>query len=281
MRAIETPEVFLIAAPQIRTAGMLEYLRRVGGESWFNRVFQVERDSSDPTGSRSYVPIPAAEGLVEFMGRLCYRSWEPGLNKNVTRVREDRGDYLLNILKSEHGSVLEHAQFSFACHDVARFVYDEIVRHRVGVAISGQSGRYVRMDEIGLRIPPFLKPRTQKLMQRLVEEIEETYVDMVQIEGLDDEGVDFAHKKRVTSALRRIAPHGQGWSFGWSANVRTLRHVIEKRTDAHAEEEVRIWADQVGRIMAEECPLLFGDYALMAESAPDDVPEWITRFGRV
>lgn len=276
MRVIEVPEVYLVMAPQIRTAGMLAYLRVVGGEAWYDRVFR------DEEGLDRSLTIPAAEGIVEFMGRLCYRAWEPGLNKNVTKIREDRGEYLANILRQGHGSVLEHATFSFACHDVARFVYDEIVRHRVGVAISGQSGRYVRMDEIGMRIPGFLKPETQAMMRSLVRLTEVDYASMVAIEGLDEPGVDFAHKKRVTSALRRIAPHGQGWDFGWSANVRTLRHVIEKRTDAHAEEEIRIWADQVGTIMAAECPLLFGDYEMWDEPVDDgEPPVWVTEFGHV
>jgi hypothetical protein len=40
---------------------------------------------------------------------LCYRSWEPGLNPNVTKIRRDRKAYFDNILKSGHGSILEHA----------------------------------------------------------------------------------------------------------------------------------------------------------------------------
>jgi len=29
-------------------------------------------------------------------------------------------------------------------------------------------------------------------------------------------------------------------TIGWSCNVRALRHVIEMRTDPHAEEEIRV-----------------------------------------
>src|SRR3954470_18901298 len=59
------------------------------------------------------------------MGRMCYRSWAPGLNPNVTRVRADSTAYLENILRSAHGSVLEHANYSFVFHNVSRvFCYD-------------------------------------------------------------------------------------------------------------------------------------------------------------
>ncbi len=119
---IKGPKVFLISEPQINTTGMLAYLKDVGGEAWYERVMVGE----DP---------PSSEGLVEFMGRLCYRSWEPGLNKNITRIREDRGEYLLNILRSAHGSVLEHAVFSFAIRDGSRVFTAEMNRHKAGTRL--------------------------------------------------------------------------------------------------------------------------------------------------
>ena len=42
--------------------------------------------------------------------------------------------------------------------------------------------------------------------------------------------------------------------------LRLRRHVIEMRSAAGAEEEIRIFADQLARIMQTRCPLLFGDY---------------------
>jgi hypothetical protein len=51
---------------------------------------------------------------------MCYRSWEPGLNPNVRRVRNDQVKYLENILSMVHGSVLEHASFTFVLHNVSR-----------------------------------------------------------------------------------------------------------------------------------------------------------------
>jgi thymidylate synthase (FAD) len=251
---IETePTVFLIAEPRVRTQDMLDYLGEVGGEEWFWRVFGFSDAPKE---------VPAAEGLIEFMGRLCYKSWEPGLNRNVTRVREDRGDYLLNILRSAHGSVLEHAYFSFALHDVSRVVTAELNRHRAGVAISEQSLRYVRLDELRFRVPPVLKPETQIMKI------------MLQMEGMDDPDLDFAHKKMITSALRRAVPMGISTEEGWTANVRTIRHVIEMRSAVGAEEEIRIVADQIAQIMQRECPLLFGDY---------DVSEygWTTPYRKV
>ena len=49
---------------------------------------------------------------------MCYRSWEPGLNPNVRKVRDDQDAYLQNILRQQHGSVLEHVSFTFVLHNV-------------------------------------------------------------------------------------------------------------------------------------------------------------------
>ncbi len=83
------PEVFLVAKPQIDWDVVRRFLKEVDGESWADRV----------QGSG----IPDGEALVELGGRECYRSWEPGLNVNVTKVRQDSTEYLGNILKSGHG----------------------------------------------------------------------------------------------------------------------------------------------------------------------------------
>src|SRR5437899_10286064 len=74
--------------------------------------------------------------LVEFAGRICYESYEPGLNPNVTRIREDPSDYFKNILIRGDGSILEPSYLSFAVFTLSRASRHEIVRHRVRTAVS-------------------------------------------------------------------------------------------------------------------------------------------------
>lgn len=80
--------------------------------------------------------------------------------------------------------------------------------------------------------------------------------------GLDDEGVPFAEKKHKTSFMRRFAPEGVGTGLVWTANVRTLRQVIEARTAAGAEEEIRLVFSKVAELMRKEAPALFRDYVV-------------------
>jgi len=256
------PKVYLVARPQINAEGMRAYLDAVDGAEWYERIANANE-------------LSHGEALVEFMGRNCYRSWKPGLNPNVTKVREDSFEYLGNILESGHGSVLEHAQYSFVFHNVSRVFTHELVRHRAGVAISQESLRYVRLTDIGFRIPPILAEGPDLVMAggdgeadtipmrdaivSIVETLEDFQKQAAHAFGLDDEGVPFHYKKEVTSALRRLAPIGLSTTIGWSANVRTLRHVIEMRTALGAEEEIRTVFQAVAAIMREECPALSQD----------------------
>jgi thymidylate synthase (FAD) len=248
-----TPEVFLISRPSVDPEAMRAYLGRLGGEQWLD-------------GRLDAGAVPAAELLVEFAGRLCYRSWKPGLNPNVTRVRDDRGNYFANILASGHGSVLEHASFTFALRDVSRAFTHELVRHRAGSAFSQESLRYVRLTDVGFRIPPALVPLRERVLS-VVEQLEELQVSAAEALGLEGEGVPFSVKKEVTSALRRLAPIGLSTDILWTANARTLRHVIELRTAPGAEEEMRLVFDRVAQVARSEAPLLFADFERREDGA--------------
>jgi thymidylate synthase (FAD) len=258
-----TPQVFLIARPSIDVEGMRGYLADVGGESWLDR--RVEESDGAPNGG---------ELIVEFGGRACYRSWEPGLNPNVTKVRTDPREYFANILRSAHGSVLEHANYSLALRNVSRVFTHELVRHRAGSAFSQESLRYVRLSDIGFRVPPALEP-VRKQVLAIVEQLEEFQVSAASELGIDDEGVPFHVKKEVTSALRRLAPIGLSTDIVWTANVRTLRHVIEMRTAPGAEEELRLVFDTIARVMQAEAPGLFQDFGRADDGS------WIPEYRKV
>jgi len=251
MRETE-PQVFVIARPTTDREGMRGYLESVGGHTWLDR--------REGDGARE------AELLVEFCGRACYRSWEPGLNPNVSRIRTDPSDYFANLLASSHGSVLEHANWTFAFRNVSRVFTHELVRHRAGSAFSQESLRFVRLTDLGFRVAPALEPIRDRVLL-LVEQLEEFQRDAASALGVGDDGVPFAVKKEITSALRRLAPLGLSTDIIWTANARTLRHVVEMRSAASAEEELRLVFGQVGEIMLREAPHLFQDFRRTADGA--------------
>jgi len=265
MRSVE-PEVFLVAQPAIDYDQLAAYLREVGGEQWLERLDRGELASGEKASD--------AENLAEFAGKMCYRAWEPGLNPNVRRVRNDHEAYLQNILKQQHGSVLEHASFTFVLHNVSRVLTHELVRHRPGTAVSQESLRFVRLDEIPFWFPDWARedPELMKRATALLGQMEEFQLWMAEHFGLDEEGVPFHEKKEKTSFMRRFAPDGVATGIVWTANIRTLRHTIEARTDPGAEEEIRLVFGKIGELMRAEAPALFGDYEVRDDGAW--VPGW-------
>lgn len=241
------PKVFLLGETKVNESGLLAYLSHIGANDW---------SSDAPSG---------VELLSEVMARSCYRSFGTELNPNVTRVRQGNEAHLKNVIRVGHGSVLEHAWLNFMFCDVSRVVTHELVRHRVGTAISQESLRFVRLDESSLNceevyIPLAIRENdaAMELWAVIVGLLGKTQTELSDVFELDS--LPFDQKKKITSAMRRLAPIGVATSIGWSANVRALRHVIEMRTAPSAEEEIRLLFSKVARMCVNRHPHLFGDY---------------------
>ena len=258
MKSVQ-PEVFLVARPEIDYDQLAAYLSEVGGEKWLEKLDRCDLDD--------------AQNLAEFAGKICYRAWEPGLNPNIVRVRNDQETYLQNILKQAHGSVLEHVSFSFVLHNCSRVFSHELVRHRPGTAISQESLRFVRLADIPFWFPEWAQSDAE-LMKRataLLEQMEEFQRWMAGHFGLDDDATKMHEKKHKTSFMRRFAPEGVATGLVWTANIRTLRHTIEARTDTGAEEEIRLVFSKIAELMRAEAPALFGDYTVTDGAW---IPQW-------
>lgn len=241
MNSVE-PKVFLVGETKINPDGLKAYLEHLGVPHW---------DTDAPSD---------CEKIIEVMGRLCYRSFEPGLNPNVTKVRQGNRSYIHHIIEVGHGSVLEHAYLNFIFADVSRVVTHELVRHRAGTAISQESLRFVRLETLPMYIPTHIRENEQgmEIFVRTIEELERLQKELSDLFELDQH--PFELKKQITSAIRRIAPMGVATTIGWSCNLRTLRHVVEQRTDPSAEEEIRLLFSRVFTIVKERYPNVFDDY---------------------
>jgi len=246
------PKVFLIGETRAVEEGLQDYLKHIGVPDW----------TTDAPSD--------AEKIIEIMGRGCYKSWKPGLNPNVTRVREGNKSYISNIIKVGHGSVVEHSSVNFVFTDVSRVFTHELVRHRAGTAMSQESLRFVRLTDLGFWKSPIVineNPEAMEIMVNTVEMLEKAQLQLAEVLKLD-EG-DFSRKKKLTSAMRRIAPIGLSTVIGWTCNMRSLRHLLEMRTDPHSEEEIRLVFGRVGEIVCERYPNLFGDYTVeMVDGMP-------------
>lgn len=250
------PYAIHLAQTEVDEAGLAEYLAAVGAPTW----------ATDAT--------TGSEKIVEVLGRACYRSFAPGLNPNVTKVREGNEAYIKNIIKVSHGSLLEHGTDTYALFNVSRIVTHQTVRHRVGVAYAQESGHYVRVEGIKSWFPKYFEehPRRAELFELYktkYEELERAQLDLARI--LDVDNLPFMEKKRATTAMRRLVPDGIATMLGMSANHRTWRWLISRRTSADNDEEIRIVFYDVFRQQAARYKNLYYDVTVQMVEGLEEV----------
>lgn len=211
-----------------------------------------------------------AEMLIEIAGRVCYRSFGTGLNPNITQIRSESKDYFENVMRKGDGSIFEHGTVTFGLMWVSRVFTHELVRHRTGTAYSQESLRYVRPEKVQFPewsswIPVEIEEGTRKNIVKALEDVEQHYVSIQA--KLPWDKMSFDQKKRATSALRRLLPQGVATAIIFTANHRTLRWLIEMRTDAAAEIEIRKVFGEIAEICIKDFPLIYSDFK--STVAPD------------
>jgi thymidylate synthase (FAD) len=107
-------------------------------------------------------------------------------------------------------------------------------------------------------MPQEIARRTTKEIMRALQGVEKHYET---IQGLIPwDSMSFEKKKRATSAIRRILPQGLATVIIFTANHRTIRWLIEMRTDPGAELEIRKIFGQIAEICMRDYPLIYGDF---------------------
>lgn len=205
--------------------------------------------------------------LAEYAGRGCYNSF--GGNNGAGMGRKTNADYLSHILAVGHGSVLEHASFTFAIWGNSRGFTHELVRHRVGTAFSQASTRFRNESKQGrMVIPPLFRddPHAIAILQKAADDAEAAYNNLRECARrlLKDVEISKTAKiKTARGAARCALPIGLESPITVTMNARTLRHFLEQRASPHAELEIREIAMAVYRLMVAAEPVLFSDYVVI------------------
>ncbi|MEW5929673.1 MAG: FAD-dependent thymidylate synthase [Gemmatimonadota bacterium] len=230
--------------------------------------------------SDSEVP---GEVVAEFAGRLCYLSFgeDAGLEGGHRTIpgRTSNEAYLANILRTKHGSVLEHAVWTLLLEGVSRSLTHELIRHRAGMGYSQLSQRYVDESGIGFVLPPEIEENTpefdtwrescelslgsyRKLLEQLTEKV-------------GDDGPATMRKKRAREASRSVLPNCAETKIVATGNARAWRHFCEMRGSGSADKEIRRLTGTVLRLLQKEAPNIFGDMRLVPQPDGTEIVETV------
>jgi len=197
------------------------------------------------------------ERLAEFAGRLCYMS------QHNPAKRETR-EYLENIKKQGHGSVLEHANYTILLEGISRSLTHELVRHRAGFAYSQLSQRYVDESQASFVIPPAIvgDAKLEEAWRTQVESAQTTYVSLVS-ELMERYAwvADKVHRRKMArEAARAVLPNATETKIVVTGNARAWRTMLELRSSEGAEMEIRRMAIAALRLLQSEAPGFFSDF---------------------
>ncbi len=252
---LQSPGVVMLSYPKVNVGGLEGFL---GG---FDESLDFPDYLLDPA------LLPTGSYLCKIAGQLCYMSFGPKRTKNADAQR-----YFDNIKSSQHGSVLEHANYSFLLYGISRSVTHELVRHRAGFAFSQVSQRYVSGKVLRFVERPEYQHNSvlHTAFERRVEKVAEEYevltnaLLLMQKSGEQilsaDEKTDL--RKKVQQAARSVLTNETEAPIVVTGNARAWRHFIEMRASSHAEIEIRELALRIFLCLYQVDNILFGDYEL-------------------
>ena len=230
------PKVFVVGVTMPVGGGIQDYLDYRGVE------WNTPRVSGDP------------QTIIEAAGRVCYQSWSnPG--------GKSREEYIQgSIIEHEHGSVLEHLWFNLLIADLPRSSQLELVRHGDGTAFSFESTRFTDKF-LRFVVPPKIRTEDDVVLYLWTDgviEAEDHYRSL--ISGMSvgsEEGT--LKRKRAKEAARSLLPNAQGSDGMFSVNARAARHIINLRTNEHADLSIREFAYALYQAIKPWAPAVFAD----------------------
>lgn len=271
-RYLTEPGVIMIALPQCDLSGVQEFLDGFPQEADFEEYLH------DPD------EIDDSARLIKFAGQLCYYSFGKKRTWN-----KDAQTYFDNLKIQGHGSVLEHASYSFLVYGADRAFTHELVRHRSGMAYAQVSQRYV--DGVTLRFVERAEYQQDEELHEMfvrridtnVQEYNELAEKLMARQAAGSTILQGEKKrdlrKKVNQCARSCLRNETEAPIVVTANARALRHVIEMRAASPADIAIRAVALKMYRCIKQVTPMLFADYS--EKDLPDGVAAVTTQYRKV
>ena len=249
----EGPKLFLVARPDFDSESFLKFLA-TENETWL-------------TSEEAAIP----ENIVEAAGRLCYMSF------GLRQFRKCNRDYIHNLIKQGHESVLEHVSWSFILTGVSRAFTHQLVRHRVGFSFSQLSQQYHDENDATFVMPTIIARfenlaeswrrsvrQSKRAYQELLSHLQsETYNRLTPLEKKE-------FHRAVRTAARSVLPNATETKIFFTANARAIRHFLAIRGGIPGDEEMRTVSALLLEALNQEAPALFSDFNIekMADGTP-------------
>jgi thymidylate synthase (FAD) len=202
--------------------------------------------------------------LVDYMGgdQRIVQAARVSYGAGTKTVRQDRG-LIHYLMKNWHTSPFEQVQLTFHTK-MPIFVARQWVRHRTA-RLNEISGRYsVMKDEFYVPQPEHIRPQSKDNKQgrsdeRFSTEEEQEIVDLFQA---DQRQAYASYEKMLEKNLarelaRNNLPLSLYTEWYWQIDLHNLFHFLRLRLDAHAQYEIRVYAEAMAKCAQAVAPLAY------------------------
>jgi thymidylate synthase (FAD) len=203
--------------------------------------------------------------IIEAAGRVCYMSF--GRNQSD----RDNREYIRNLVRMGHESVLEHVSWGFLITGMSRALSHQVVRHRVGFAFSQLSQQYHDESDTSFSMPLEITghPRAEAAWERAMNAAREAYTEI--LESLTDDANDDLDarlnqrelRRAIRSAARSVLPSCTETILFMTVNARALRHFFTVRGSIEGDREMRLLCAEIFKAVVPEAPAVFFDFRLV------------------
>jgi thymidylate synthase (FAD) len=153
---------------------------------------------------------------------------------------------------------------TFLLAGLSRSLTHELVRHRIGVAFSQLSQRYVDSGDVNFVVPPDVQGMANEDPSLYAEWIAHCEASVALYKRIEQH-IDLRcalslsprdRHKKARQAARSVLPNATETRMLFTANVRQLRHMIASRASAAADLEIRHLFIQIFDVLRDKYPLL-------------------------
>ena len=202
--------------------------------------------------------------LVDYLGgdERIVQSARVSYGAGTKTVRQDRG-LIHYLMRNEHTSPFEQVLLTFHCK-MPIFVARQWVRHRTA-RLNEISGRYsIMKDEFYLPEAGQMRGQSGDNKQARGDvELPDPLVEKMLKQMEDDQAVVYAHYEQMLEGglARELArtnlPLSLYTEWYWQIDLHNLFHFLRLRMDAHAQYEIRVFAEAMAECAKAVSPLAY------------------------
>ena len=193
----------------------------------------------------AYTPEP--EKVIAIAARICYSNKADIETIADGFTEEEVSKFIEQLILSGHHTPLEHSSFTFGIEGISRTVSHELVRHRIGIAVSQRSQRYCSEDETEFICPDIIAASN--------EQVDEIFWSSV-ANSLGDYK-DLLREEIPKEAARYVLPNATATRMIVTMNARELRHFFALRCCRRALPEMQNLATLMLSEVKKVAPNLF------------------------